>query len=393
MNPLFPDKIWNYKNFNMGTELDIAGEFIYDGINVLNQMNSINDHASLFSFLYHTAVGIERLQKIIIVLFEAVDLDNHEEFEKSLITHSHTKLNERICGCVDPKLNSRENRFLQMLTSFYNSARYDRFNLNSQFAKEREVFRAFLTEQMTDIIEHHPFDENDILITPRIREMLGRTIGSISKKYYELVRTGCTKAGTFTYEIRVNSKAEKVFRSTYNKNSLQMQKITEKIALKELLIYLRNTTDKHGLIHCIDNIEALDFDPALVNEYISEIANGTIPQTLVDDVESQYEDKNFHKERTEEVDIIGDPYVDFDHYPVHLCYLLMKELISENIDCIEFSGKFSELYEMIDEDYGCDVLDDVPELCERFATGKITLEEFISEIKVAFSNLKELYNY
>lgn len=169
MNPLFPDKIWNYKNFNMGTELDISGEFIFDGINVLNQMKSINDHASLFSFLYHTAVGIERLQKIIIVLFEAVDFDNHEEFEKSLITHSHTKLNERICGCIDPKLNPRENRFLQMLTSFYNSARYDRFNLNSQFAKEREVFRAFLTDQMMNIIEYHPFDENDILITPRIR--------------------------------------------------------------------------------------------------------------------------------------------------------------------------------------------------------------------------------
>ena len=341
MNPLFPDKIWNYKNFNMGTELDISGEFIFDGINVLNQMKSINDHASLFSFLYHTAVGIERLQKIIIVLFEAVDFDNHEEFEKSLITHSHTKLHERICGCIDPKLNPRENRFLQMLTSFYNSARYDRFNLNSQFAKEREVFRAFLTDQMADIIEHHPFDENDILITPRIREMLGRTIGSISKKYYELVRAGCTKAGTFTYEIRVNSKAEKVFLSTYNKNSLQMQKITEKIALKELLIYLRNTSDRHGLIHCIDNIEALDFD----------------------------------------------------HYPVHLCYMLMEELINENIDCIEFGRKFSELYEMIDEDYGCDVLDDIPELCENFATGKITSEEFISEINVAFSNLKEQYNY
>lgn len=393
MNPLFPDKIWNYKNFNMGTELDISGEFIFDGISVLNQMNSINDHASLFSFLYHTAVGIERLQKIIIVLFEAVDFDNHEEFEKSLITHSHTKLNDRIRKCVNPKLNSRENRFLQMLTSFYNSARYDRFNLNSQFAKEREVFRAFLTDQMMDIIEHHPFNENDILITPRIKEMLGRIIGSISKKYYEIVRTGCTKAGTFTYEIRVNSKAEKVFLSSYNKNSLQMQKITERIALKELLIYLRNTSDKHGLIHCIDNTEQLDFDPVLVNEYISEIANGTIPQTLVDDVESQYEDKNFHKERIEQVDIIGDTCVDFDHYPVHLCYLLMDELINEKIDCREFTSKFSELYEMIGEDYGCDVLDDVPELCESVSTGKITSEKFISEIKMAFTNLKELYNY
>jgi len=28
MNPLFPNKLWNHKNFNMVTELDIAGEFI-----------------------------------------------------------------------------------------------------------------------------------------------------------------------------------------------------------------------------------------------------------------------------------------------------------------------------------------------------------------------------
>ena len=36
------DKIWNYKNFNMGYELEVAGEFIYDGIQTLNQMNSIS---------------------------------------------------------------------------------------------------------------------------------------------------------------------------------------------------------------------------------------------------------------------------------------------------------------------------------------------------------------
>ena len=42
MSNLFPDKLWNYKNFNMGTELDIAGDFIYDGIHTLNQMDVIN---------------------------------------------------------------------------------------------------------------------------------------------------------------------------------------------------------------------------------------------------------------------------------------------------------------------------------------------------------------
>ena len=86
MDRLFPDKIWNYKNFNMVTELDIAGEFIYDGIHRLNQMRAVNEDAGLFSFLYHTAVGIERLQKIVIVLFEEVNQEEYEEFEKSLKT-------------------------------------------------------------------------------------------------------------------------------------------------------------------------------------------------------------------------------------------------------------------------------------------------------------------
>ena len=39
MNPLFPDKVWNHKNFNIGTGLDIAGEFIY-GIHIFTNCKS-----------------------------------------------------------------------------------------------------------------------------------------------------------------------------------------------------------------------------------------------------------------------------------------------------------------------------------------------------------------
>ena len=78
MNKSFPDEIWYYKNFNMVTELDISGEFIYDGIHTLNQMNSVDDVAMLFSFLYHVSVGIERIQKIVLVLSEQVNSENYE---------------------------------------------------------------------------------------------------------------------------------------------------------------------------------------------------------------------------------------------------------------------------------------------------------------------------
>lgn len=388
---MIPDKVWSYKNFNMGTELDIAGEFIYDGINALNQIGTIEEYAGLFSFLYHTAVGIERLQKIIVVLYETVNIENYENFEKELITHSHTKLNKWICKFSDPKLNARENAFLQLLTSFYNSARYDRFNLNSQFAKEKEGFKKFLTSQFADIIEYHPLDSSVILVTPCVKEMLGRVIGSLSKKYYNLVRSGCKEANTFTYEIRTDSKAEKVFLSTYSKHSLQMQKITESLAFKELLVYLRNTKEKHGLIHYINNIVPLEFDPALVNDYINEISKGTIPQSLIDETETLYIENNYSKDREEQIEIIGCSNVDFDYYPVHLCYQLMDEFINEKKDYLSFINDFSELYEMIDEEY--DVLNDIPDLCEAVKKEQISHDEFKNQIQIIFDELKKAFHY
>ena len=59
---------FHYRNFKMGTELDIAGTFIYDGINSLKSMGNFEVESEIFSFLYHISVGIERMQKIIIVL-------------------------------------------------------------------------------------------------------------------------------------------------------------------------------------------------------------------------------------------------------------------------------------------------------------------------------------
>ena len=147
------DKIWNYKNFNMVNELDIAGEFVYDGIQTLNQMDVISDGAAIFSFLYHVAVGIERLQKILIVLFEDITFDNYEKFEKSIKIHRHNKLHERISNTQKITFDSRENDFLDLLTTFYKESRYNRFNLNSPYCQEKEIMEKYITKYL---------DENDI---------------------------------------------------------------------------------------------------------------------------------------------------------------------------------------------------------------------------------------
>ena len=64
----------------MANELDVAGEFIYAAIDKLNRMNNFDQTGDNFFFLYHLAVGIERVQKILLVIINDVERDEIEGF-------------------------------------------------------------------------------------------------------------------------------------------------------------------------------------------------------------------------------------------------------------------------------------------------------------------------
>lgn len=314
MDPLFSNKVWNFKNFNMVTELDIAGEFIYDAIHTFNQMNVITQESMLFSFLYHASVGIERLQKILLVLWKDIDNKNYQEFEKSLITHSHGELSKRITESTGKELNSRENEFLHLLGEFYKTARYQRFNIEVPHSKGQQMLADFIEKHVDKAkIQYAPVTSK-ILLTANVKELIGRVIGVIAKQYYILLRNGCTKNNTYTYELRNGSKAEKIFLLNHRKNSLQHQKVNEKVAFKELLIYLMNTKDTNSFLRFAKEIQPLDFDIALVNEYLSELSQGTVPQSLIEEVEYQYEENSCSLERREMVDLIGNTDAYFDNF-------------------------------------------------------------------------------
>lgn len=63
--------IW--KNFNLGIELDMAGNFIYNGLKHLDEMESFYYEDEIFNFLYQIAVGVERLEKISLILLENIN--------------------------------------------------------------------------------------------------------------------------------------------------------------------------------------------------------------------------------------------------------------------------------------------------------------------------------
>lgn len=393
MNTFFPDKIWNYKNFNMATELDIAGEFIYDGIHTFNQMKSIDQKSRLFSFFYYVSVGIERLQKIVIVLSEKVSIDNLKEFEKSLITHSHSDLNSRIVTSTAVKLNPRENEFLQVLTSFYKTARYSRFNCESQYNIEQQLLEDYINKHAKSIKAQNNFITKELLITSDVKEFIGRVIGNIAKKYYNLVYDGSSKNNTYSYEIPSGSKAEKVFLENHRKNSLQDQKITEMVVFKELIIYLMNTKDTNAFLRFIKEIEPLDIDIGLVEEYLSELSQGIVSQALIDEIENQYEEKSFSIERKNMVDLIGNTNVVFGYKDVKECLDLIEKFIKNECTSKEFANLFLEKYELVDEDLSSEGLVEISELCTQYLFNKVSDIYLSQGVKNQYIEIEELYSF
>lgn len=305
------DRLFAFKNFALGTEIDIAGTFIYNGIREFNKMNSFFFESEIFSFLYHVSVGIERLQKVLIVLLENPNERDVIKLEKELITHSHQDLHNRICKNKKISFTTVQNDFLRILTSFYKSCRYDRFSFGTDFAKERRLLCRFISNHLNIRIE------TDMIFPTRnddkIKEFIGRVVGSISRKYYAQIREQSDELNLYTYELRYESPAQKIFLPKFIKESVQEQYVNEQIALKELLIYLTNTKDESPFYSFLKDIEPLEFDIALLQEHISELCIGKISQQLIDEVESMYQEFEIDiGERLEMLRLIGNPGVLFD---------------------------------------------------------------------------------
>ena len=132
-----PTQFW--KNFQLGDEIGVSGAFIYNGMRRFHEMRWLRSTDEVFEFLYNLSVGLERLLKIAVVLFEHHDAIDQEELENSLITHNHLELLARVRRHVELPLASPHNDFLDMLGSFYRSLRYDRFTLSSVYDSDKEI--------------------------------------------------------------------------------------------------------------------------------------------------------------------------------------------------------------------------------------------------------------
>lgn len=292
-----------WKNFRLGTELQISGSFLYNSLNCFDRMSFFYYEEECFEFLYQSSVAFERLLKIVIILSEHDENTSQQGFEQSLITHNHLELFNRIKNKHNIKFGDVHIHFLQMLADFYKSARYDRFGLQSVYNHDssKVLLIGFLEKHLNiEILSDMPFPT---IIDDRMRNFIGKTIGKISEVLYNLVKELARQLKLYTYEITYDSKAYKIFICkdfTFE---------NERTLRRELLVaFLQNKFDG-GFLEFINNIKPMEFESYYAGEYIKYLVDIHPKQCLLEELEARYEDVPFEKERTTAVSIIGTDVV------------------------------------------------------------------------------------
>lgn len=278
------DEFW--KNFNLNTELDVAGRFIYDGLYAFHLMETFTREEDAFEVLYSVAVGVERLIKIALILSDHDKSTDQEAFERELITHSHQDLLHRLTVKHPINLGTVHHDFIAILATFYKSRRYGRYSLDSVKApaKEREELIVFLEKHLCieiDVTTMFGVTRNDL----KIRKFFGKVISKIALPIYEIIREEAGRLNLYTHEIEYGTKASKIF--TFRRFDF----LDEDILQAELLAYFmseRATGPYAKLLR--EHTEALPFDPAEEQDYILALRSERKKLTILAQLDALYEE-------------------------------------------------------------------------------------------------------
>ena len=304
------DEIWDFKSLNMGRELEIAGEFIYDSAKEAMSIRGLNNTYEINIILYTGAVGIERLQKIYLCLV-APDPTDVSSMPKCLGKHNHIDLQHEVNKFSKDNLKKNAMSLLGVFADYYNNFRYANYYPGRPEKNLRKLFIGFLKR----LNGKFNFDEPCAAVQfEEFKRFYINELGKLAVHYYSLIHEKARELNTYTYEIDSFSRAARVFWSV-QRRTLYEQMILEQNATKELLLYIYKKNRGTGVFRLLDEMEALDFDDGSVNEYLEDLCAGKVNDLLIDYVDDSHEDIEDiakRKERKELLSLIGNSSVMFD---------------------------------------------------------------------------------
>jgi len=293
-----------WQNFDLGIELETAGTFVYNGLRSFHEMDTLHNEDEIFDVLYQLSVGIERLLKVAVVLLEYEKGADQKAFEQTLITHNHQDLFDRIKQRTTGlhRISSPHNSFLQILTKFYKTYRYDRFQASSstQRSKDKLALLSYLSKQLKiDLVDDGPLQiaRND----DSFRSFLGKIIGTICKSVYGVAEAAARGKNLYTYEIRYNSKAAKIFLNE------EYDFRNEDIFWREVILDVFAGPKDTAFGRLLQTIGPLELDSALLPERLEGLRAYTKRIEVMDEIHSRYDDLTYaeRKKRLELLELIG----------------------------------------------------------------------------------------
>jgi len=303
------DRNQTWKNFDLGKELTVSGNYIYNGLLRFHELETLEHTDEIFEVFYSLAIGIERLFKVAIILHEHGHDTDQGELEESLKTHDHTWLRSRLENHFPLNLDNQHIEFLSILTTFYGHHRYGRYRLTPAWEPDQEklALRGYLTKHADASFP----DDDGIMAAQnddRYRKHLCKLVGKIARQGYSATRKGAEAINLYTYELRSGSKAESIFLAE------EPSFINIDILRKELLVYLMNTKPETKALMLINSFEPLEFDEACLNEYIRIIMTPEAAPLAMGMLEMLYQELPDTGQRIEMMDFIGSTiyFVDDD---------------------------------------------------------------------------------
>ena len=244
------------------------------GFSVLAIGERVGHEAEKITYRYahlFPTVQTEMAEKLEMERMEKEDSDgkNHLELEKEIEKYTTGQI---------PK-NGRS--LLGVFSNYYNNYRYANYIPGKNSSELRKLFISFLKKQNGKF----NFDEPCALIQfDAFKRFYINELGKLARYYFELIEHKAKDINTYTYEIDSYSNAARVFLST-QRRSLYEQMVIEQNSIKELLLYMYKNKRESGVFRLLNDMESLEMDDALVNDYLADLCEGKVNNWLIDYVD------------------------------------------------------------------------------------------------------------
>lgn len=293
------DEWW--RNFGLGLEVDVSGAFVYNGIKLLDEVDTFNHATEIFEILYNLSVGIERLAKVAVVLIEYTAESRIEDLEDSIISHNTLELVERLNKHKKLGLSDMNKEFLALLSKFYKSYRYARYSFGSvpNIDNEKVQFLLFINKHLKldfDIHNEYALLSN----TDQIKTFIGKIVKKIVQPIFKVIQHESSRLNIYTDELRGDSKAIRIF---YGE---RLDFIEETKKKKEILLFLMNSKATSRHMELLRSYECLDLDPAMTTVYIKALLNDVHLPLVGGEIDELYTEVQNVKERFKFLDIMDN---------------------------------------------------------------------------------------